>query len=120
MAKIVREQPSGSPREGASPAPGRRRSVVTMVALGIALLLVCDGIFGQRGVLANRRAQARYEAAVRALEEARQRNAALREEARRLKQDPAAIEEAARRDLGLMKPGEKLFILKDLPKADKK
>ena len=48
---------------------------------------------------------------------ARQRaeNARLREEVRRLEEDPAAIEEIARRDLGLIRPGEKLFIVKDLP-----
>ena len=39
---------------------------------------------------------------------------ALREEARRLHEDPAAIEEIARRELGLMSPGEKLFIIKDI------
>jgi cell division protein FtsB len=47
---------------------------------------------------------------------ARQRaeNARLREEARRLTDDPAAIEEVARRELGLIRPGEKVFIIKDL------
>ena len=32
---------------------------------------------------------------------------------RRLKDDPAAIEESARRDLGLIKPGETLVIIRD-------
>jgi cell division protein FtsB len=31
-----------------------------------------------------------------------------------LREDPAAIEDIARRDLGLIKPGEKLFIIKDV------
>ena len=35
--------------------------------------------------------------------------------ARRLREDPAAIEEIARRELGLIKPGERVFILKDVP-----
>ena len=38
-----------------------------------------------------------------------------REEAKRLRSDPAAIEDLARRELGLIKPGEHLFILKDRP-----
>ena len=42
-------------------------------------------------------------------------NARLRDERRRLESDPAAIEEIARRELGLIKPGEKLFIIKDVP-----
>ena len=40
----------------------------------------------------------------------------LRDMARRLREDPAAIEEQARRELGLIKPGEVLFIVKDLDK----
>ena len=34
----------------------------------------------------------------------------MRNEARRLREDPTAIEELARRELGLIKPGEKVFI----------
>jgi cell division protein FtsB len=44
----------------------------------------------------------------------------LREDARRLREDPAAIEEIARRELGLMSPGEKLFIIRNVePPAGK-
>ena len=42
------------------------------------------------------------------------RERAAPEEVRRLTEDPAAIEEIARRDLGLIRPGEKVFIVKDL------
>lgn len=42
---------------------------------------------------------------------AKTENARLREEARRLREDPATIEVLARRDLGLIRPGEKLFIV---------
>ena len=34
--------------------------------------------------------------------------------ARRLREDSTAIEEQARRELGLIKPGEVLFIVKDI------
>jgi cell division protein FtsB len=47
----------------------------------------------------------------------RQENADLRESVRLLKEDPATIEAEARRQLGLIKPGEILFILKDAPPA---
>ena len=39
------------------------------------------------------------------------------EQARRYREDPATLEELARRDLGFIKPGEKLFIIRDLPSA---
>jgi cell division protein FtsB len=48
------------------------------------------------------------------LTKARLENARLREEARRLREEPEAIEEIARRELGLIKPGETLFIIKDV------
>jgi cell division protein FtsB len=48
----------------------------------------------------------------------RAENARLREEAQRLQEDASAIEDLARRELGLIKPGEKLFILKDVPQTD--
>jgi cell division protein FtsB len=36
-----------------------------------------------------------------------------------LREEPAAIEEEARRELGLIKPGETLFIVKEVPPAPK-
>jgi len=36
--------------------------------------------------------------------------------ARRLREDPSGIEDQARRELGLIKPGEVLFIVKDVDK----
>ena len=41
-------------------------------------------------------------------------NARLRQEVRRLREDPDAIEEIARRDLHLIRPGEKVFIIRDV------
>ena len=38
-------------------------------------------------------------------------------QARRLREDPPAIEEIARRELGLIRPGERVFIVKDVPPA---
>ena len=45
------------------------------------------------------------------------RPARLRDTARRLREDPATIEEVARRELGLIKPGEQLFIVRDVVPA---
>ena len=61
-------------------------------------------------------ARREYSALERSLGRARADNAELREMARRLREDPAAIEEQARRELGLIKPGEVLFIVKDISK----
>lgn len=51
----------------------------------------------------------------RDLAESGRTNAQLRGEVRRLREDPRAVEEIARRDLGLMRPGEIVFIIVDTP-----
>lgn len=73
-----------------------------------------DAIVGEKGLMAMVKARRQYAALEQSLARARSENARLREEARRLREDPAAIEEIARRELGLMKPGERLFIIKDV------
>jgi cell division protein FtsB len=120
MGQRDRGQANGNRREGSVPAPPRRRSIAMLVLLLFALVLIIDAVAGERGWLANRRAAAQYRAAQQALDEARARNAALRDEVQRLRRpDPGAIEEAARRQLGLMKPGEKLFIVRDQVQPDR-
>jgi cell division protein FtsB len=79
-----------------------------------AVAVIVDAIVGDRGLLAMLQARDQYEAASAALAQQRSENEQLREKAKRLTDDPAAIEELARDELGLMRPGEKLFIIKDL------
>jgi cell division protein FtsB len=114
MAQAGRDQPKAKRREGTPPTQPQRRSIATIVLLLIAGLLIADGIAGERGWLANRRAEAQLQAAQRALEQEKARNDRLREDGRRLREmDPRAIEDVARRQLGLIKPGEKVFIVRD-------
>ncbi|RPJ64895.1 MAG: septum formation initiator family protein [Acidobacteria bacterium] len=117
MAMVERNEPAGNGRKAASRGP-QRRSFLTIALLFLAAALVLDGLVGDRGWLANRRARVEYERELQALEDVRQRNQAVREQIDRLlpPADPAAIEEIARRDLHLMKPGEKIFVIKDAPK----
>jgi len=78
-------------------------------------VIVVDGLVGDRGLLAMRRARKDNDAMTAAIARQRAENARLREVVRRLREDPSAIEEIARRELGLIKPGERLFIVKDVP-----
>ena len=82
--------------------------------LFIALVLGVDGVVGDRGLLAMRRARRQYEELASSIALQRTENARLRERARLLAEDPATIEAIARRELGLIRPGEKVFIVKDL------
>ena len=89
--------------------------MVRLLLLFVAVVLVVDALVGDRGLIAMRDARRQHDELSAAIARQRAENARLREEARRLKEDPAAIEEIARRDLGLIRPGEKVFIVKDLP-----
>lgn len=84
----------------------------------VGVVIVVDALVGDKGLLATSKARQEYRALETSLDQARAENARLRDEARRLREDPAAIEEIARKELGLMKPGEKLFIVKDVQPAD--
>ena len=93
---------------------GRSRRLLRLLLLFVAALIVVDGLVGERGLLAMLRARHEYDELAATIARQRAENARLRDEARRLREDPAAIEEIARRELGLMKPGEKVFIVKDV------
>jgi cell division protein FtsB len=97
--------------------PDRRRKVIHLLLLFVASVIVVDGLVGDRGLLAMVRARRQYETISTTVARQRAENTRLREEARRLREDPRAIEEIARRDLGLIRPGEKVFIIKDVRPA---
>ena len=79
------------------------------------LILIVDALIGDKGLVERLRERQRFDDTRTALETLRQENAALREQARRLREeDPSTIESAARRQLGMIKPGEVLFIVKDV------
>ena len=77
-----------------------------------------DAFVGEKGLIAMIQARQEQRSLERWLDEARQENARLREEARLLREDPRTIEDIARKELGLIKPGEQLFIVKDVPSTD--
>jgi cell division protein FtsB len=95
-----------------------RRVAQFLIVVGAAAI-VANSIVGDQGLFAIRRARQQYDELAATIVRERAENARLREEARRLRDDPAAIEEIARRDLGLIRPGEKVFILKDLPQPSR-
>ena len=80
----------------------------------LAIAIIIDAIVGERGLLAMLRAREQFEMNAAAIDQQRAENGRLRTEADRLTNDPAALEELARGELGLMRPGEKVFIVKDL------
>ena len=92
----------------------RRRRVVRYLVVAIGFVLIIDALVGDRGLLAMLKARQEYRTLDAALARSRAENARLREQALELREDPQAIEGIARRELGLISPGEKLFIIKDV------
>lgn len=98
------------------PPTGRRGGRVVRYALAFfTVVVVIDAIVGEKGLLALMHARAEYERLEGEIGRVRGENARLRDEARRLREEPEAVEDVARRELGLIKPGETVFIIRDVP-----
>jgi len=94
---------------------GRGRRLMQIAIGFIACVVVVDAVFGERGLLEKLRVRQQSQALLNDIGRLRQENARLREQARRLREDPRTIEEVARRELGLIREGELVFIIKDVP-----
>ncbi len=94
----------------ARPIPVRRRLWMSLIALGL-LALVVHSVFGDHGYLALRRQRQemqRLETEIQRLEEENRR---LTQEIQELKSDPRAVERAAREQLKMARPGERVITL---------
>ena len=118
-----RRNPAPEPLRRRKPAPvsapSVRRKLLSGLVIFVGVVLVVDALVGEKGLVEMLRARdaARLEAAkVNAL---RQENARLREVKRRLSDDPSAIEAEARQQLGFTRPGEVMFILKDIRPSER-
>jgi cell division protein FtsB len=107
-------------RKNSRPASPRRQGrgkmaqVLQLGAAVFAVVLAINAIVGGDGLIAV--LQARHETAAlrQKLEQDKAENDRLEQQIQRLKYDPAAIEEVARREFGLIRRGEKVFIIQDL------
>jgi cell division protein FtsB len=89
----------------------RRRRLTLGLSLALCVLAV-NSIVGDNGYLATVRYRAEQAELSAAVARLRLNNQRLQQERQRLAQDPAALEEAARRSLGLIRPGETLLIVR--------
>jgi cell division protein FtsB len=93
--------------------PGLRRKAAALTSVIALIALVVGALFGDRGILQLAAQKERARALARQLEDLREENRALGAEIEGLKTDPGAIERLAREQLGLAKPGEVVFVLRD-------
>ena len=102
-----------TPAEMTPPASPWRSRLVNYALAFVTVVLVVDALVGDKGLLDTLRARRQHQALAAALAQKRHENARLRDNIRRLKEDPGAIESLAREELGLMRDGEVLFIVRD-------
>ena len=100
--------------------PQLRGRAVRYLLVFLGSVLVIDALVGDKGVLQMLKKRQDLRALDQDVAAARARNAQMRAEIDRINTDPEALEEIARKDLGLIKPGEKLFIIRDAPPADQR
>jgi len=121
MSRRAAAQEPVAPRRRTQPLPAERplvrlgRRALRGLLILAAIVLVIDALFGERGFVETMRARQEYDQLAASIARLKADNTRLREQARRLREDPSAVEDLARRELGLIRPGEVLFIVKDQP-----
>jgi cell division protein FtsB len=108
----------GRTRQAVMPAPSSyRRRIINYTLTFVTFVLVVDALVGDKGLLETMRARKQYAEVAASLQTLRQENDRLRDQIHRLTDDPGTIESVARQELGLIRPGEVVFVVKD---ADRK
>jgi cell division protein FtsB len=79
--------------------------------------LLLNLLVGSRGLPALLQARRQYAALAADVMRVHSENARLRREIARLRTDPDTIEELARRELGFIRPGERVVIIRDAAPA---
>ena len=108
----------GSPKCGpANAGHYRRRREQVWIGRAVcfaACVLAANALIGERGLSETLRARREFRQAVVDLSRLQYENATLTDEVRRLRQDASTIEGVARAELGLIKPGEILVVIKSV------
>jgi cell division protein FtsB len=101
-----------------SASPIWRRALNFLLVFATAVLLA-DALVGERGLVATTRARRSSDELVEKVDWLRRENRQLRDTIKRLREDPTTIESLAREELGLIRPGEVLVVVKDRKPAGK-
>jgi len=92
---------------------GLRRKAALLASVIAIIALVVGSLFGDRGILQLMAQRQRALELAREIEDIRAENVRLAAEIRALRTDPRAIERIAREQLGLARPGETVFLIRD-------
>jgi len=93
--------------------PKPERKALKRVIILVSMLLLGNALVGERGLIETFRAYNDSEILGREIQDLRRENESLRRTSLQLQENPEKIEELARRDLGLIRPGEILLVIRD-------
>jgi len=97
----------------------RKKAAALASAIALIALLV-GSLFGDRGILHLMTQRERAVVLAREIESLREENARLAGDIAALRSDPAAIERIAREELGLARPGETVFLIREATPAPRR
>lgn len=115
MARTAPPTPAADP--GLPKLPPRRAQSpwVRRGLMFLACLLSINALIGERGLAETLRIRTQLQEMTAEIVRLRHENATLADYARRLATDPRTIENIARGELGLIREGEILVVLRDVP-----
>ena len=90
-----------------------RRKVTAYALFAFAFAMMVNALVGENGYLATLQARSEQARLADQIARVRIRTQETKDEIERLRTDPKALEEAARRELNMIKKGETVVILKD-------
>lgn len=91
----------------------RRRRLTTWGLLLGSFILIVNALFGEHGYLAAVHARQEYGTLTDEVARLNAENQHYVDQIRGIKSNPAMLEDAARRELGLIKPGETIIVIRD-------
>jgi cell division protein FtsB len=106
------EQTGASATHPKVPARRRDRAWIGRTLCFAACVLAVNALIGERGLSETLRARAEFRESVSELSRLQFENAQLADTVRRLGQDATTIERVARAELGLIRPGEILVLVR--------
>ena len=109
----------GNREERTRPESSLRKKAATLFCVILVLALAVGSLFGDRGILQLVDQKERAAKLAQDLEDLRAENLRLAAEIQSLRTDPRAIERLAREELGLARPGETVFLIRDEAAADR-
>ena len=90
-----------------------RRRMTAYALFAFAFVMMVNALVGENGYLATLQARSEQARLSDAVARMRIKNQEMKDDIHRLRTDPRSLEEAARRELNMIRKGETMVILKD-------